>query len=101
MGEDTEARDEPVASVWKDHRRIFHALAAITGLEMQVADTGEANMTNEHTNHTRRDFIKTAATGVAVAIVPNALAGSAGDTKPITETKLRASLKMPPRAAFG
>ena len=49
-------------------------------------------MTKQHTNPTRRDFIKIAATGGAAAMMPNALAGSAGDTQPAAERKLRVAL---------
>jgi microcystin degradation protein MlrC len=49
-------------------------------------------MPNEKFKHTRRDFIKLAAAGVAAATMPNTFIASAGDSKPATGKKLRVAL---------
>jgi len=49
-------------------------------------------MAKEHSTHTRRDFIKFAATGLVAATTPEALAASGGDGKPAAGKKLRVAL---------
>ena len=49
-------------------------------------------MAKEHSTHTRRDFIKFAATGLVAATTPEALAASGHDGKPEAGKKLRVAL---------